>query len=115
MVKGDDFIWLNLKGKLNANVIISIIIIINNSGKTNWFWKIDIITKLNRYIKKSTIMDIKKILRVYLDKLIHRFLFIRMLDDELNTMTEWLLHKQEGDIALNVGASFLTWCKEVLI
>ena len=51
-------------------------------------------------------MDIKKILKVYLDKLIHRFLLIRRLDDELNTMTEWLLHKPEGDIALNIGASF---------
>lgn len=51
-------------------------------------------------------MAIKEELKEYLGKLINRFLFIRMLDDELKMMQKWLALRPEGDITLNIGASF---------
>lgn len=51
-------------------------------------------------------MVIKEELKKYLGKLIEWFLFIRMLDDELKMMQEWLTRRPQGDITLNIGASF---------
>ncbi len=51
-------------------------------------------------------MKIKDELREYLAKLINRFLFIRMLDNELKVMNEWSTNKPEGYLVLNIGASF---------
>lgn len=49
--------------------------------------------------------DPKTELRKYLEKLIHQFLFIIRMDDELHVMQEWLT-KPDGYATLEIGASF---------
>ncbi len=50
----------------------------------------------------------KKGIRLELDQLIHRFLFIRMLDDERKIISLWQISKPEGVETLNEGASFFS-------
>lgn len=49
--------------------------------------------------------DPKTELRDYLDKLIHRFLFITRMDDELRVLQDWIT-KPDGYTTLEIGASF---------
>ncbi|MEO8398489.1 MAG: hypothetical protein ABI550_01610, partial [Ignavibacteriaceae bacterium] len=53
-------------------------------------------------------VNLKEVLREYLDKLVHRFLFIRRLDDELKIINKWLYQKPDGMETLNLSASFFT-------